>query len=114
MEFHKSKNHESLSVKIHKTMVTDGILVSKTQVMNEWINIEKMYLGEGDANNKTGNSKTTWEYEYDFDDLFVYKGSTQADYSADSGISLLILNGGKSHSRSKIENDTLKALLLFV
>ena len=68
----------------------------------------------GDANNETGNSKTTWEYENDHDDLFVYKASTHKACSFDSGISLLILNGGKSHSLSKMESDTPKALLLLV
>ena len=104
-EFHKSKNHESLWAKIHNTMVAEGIVVSKAQVLNKWRNMKKKCREVKDANNKTGNSETTWKHENDFDDLFGHKASTQAACTFDSSEK----KGDAFDSNDKVQKKPLKA-----
>lgn len=107
-QFHQSKNHEVLWSRITDMLNSAGVKVTKAQVMNKWKNMKKKYREVLDANNKTGNSPTTWKYLEDFNRIFGHKASSTAVCTFDSsrkGREKLISVPNDSNSTSSEEMD---------
>lgn len=84
LAFTSSKSHECLWNNITKELNSNGVKVSRIQVINKWKALKKKYKEVIDSNGKTGNERVDWKYYELFHEAYGHKASTIPSFTMDT------------------------------